>query len=455
MSGLLISAGVIVLGLVSLVFWLKSPWMALLGWVAALSVQYEALPDFRLALSDLFVPALALTLLFGKTAAGDKKLEKRTSLPALIAIFAFVFIVLGTTVTYFRLGTIPRWTWLNKDIGLLDLMVCFFAITRLVDSAEKRNTVVSVFVVSGAALNILALAGGFARYFLGIPNVMMYGSISMRLAGLMANPSAYGGFISCVLLIQLCLLFGESTLLRLPRWAQGANAALLGVGCFMTISRGSLLGLIAGLLALVAFYRKKAAVQLMGLALSTVLIVVLLIYWRGLTADVSDDFWTVVFGETTIQDRMDANRAALDMLFESPTNPIIGSGVGTFLARSEQKLGFELIIHNEFLWLLVETGVVGFVLFSAMMLRALRNCLYVARARSGDSAIAVGILCGIVGILAWIQAGEGLWHRHVWLLLALSEVSYRLHVNARPESAMLRPRHEPRIAIGHGAVEAG
>ena len=123
---LFVALGILGIGLM---IWLRSPWKSLLAWVAVLSIQYEASSEFRLALSDLFVPTLALTLMFAKTKTEDKAWQRRSSLAALILIFATVFILLGSIVAYLNLGTIPRWAWLNKDIGLLDLMICFFAIT--------------------------------------------------------------------------------------------------------------------------------------------------------------------------------------------------------------------------------------------------------------------------------------------------------------------------------------
>jgi len=361
-------------------------------------------------------------------------------------------------MAYFNLGTIPRWTWANKDIGLLDLMVCFFAITRLVDRREKLHSIVRVLVLSGSVLNIVALMGGFARYFFGTPNVMMYDTASVRLAGLMVDPNAYGGFISCVLIVQLAVLFGKSTLLRLPKWAQGVNVALLGLASLMTISRSSLLGLMGGLLALGLFYRAKATVWVVSLALAVGLIIVAVAYWRGFSPDVADDFWNLAFSETTLRVRMDTNKVALNMLLKSPTNAITGIGVGTFLARSEQELGFELIIHNEFLWLLVETGILGLCIFCAMILRSLRNCLDTARSRCAESPIAVGVICSIVCMVVWMQGGEGWGQRHLWRLLALSEGSYRLHHKTQLTAIvkhMSEPVRRPQASVADGILPVG
>lgn len=420
------------LAIVVLVFWFKTPWANLLAWTAALSVQYELGPDFRLALSDLFVPSLALSLLIWRKKAEKKEPRQRSSLPTLILVFAVVFVVLGDLMALLNLHSIPQWTWLNKDIGLLDLMVCFFAIVHLVNTREKLQAIVRALVLSATALNVLALAGGVARYFLGIPNMMMYSETSMRLVGFMVNPSAYGGFLICVLFIQLSLLLDGSPMLPLPRWLQYMNAGLLGVACLMTLSRSAFLGLAAGFVILMGFYRVKAAIWFSSFVLVAVLTIgAAAVYWGNFAREMAADFETLAFSETTMYTRMNIDKAAMSLLSKDPTNAVTGVGVGTFLARAQEMVGYPYIIHDEFVWLLVETGILGLGLFLGIAWRSLRNCVRVWRGRASDSSIAVGLACGLVGTLAWMMATEGLWHRHVWLLFGLSEVCCRLQVQPR------------------------
>jgi O-antigen ligase len=420
-----LGVGLIVLAVVALV-WFKNPWMNLMGWIATLSVHYELASDFRLALSDFFVPSLAISLLIGAWAGRKSAPRRRSPLPTLVLIFAAVFIVLGNTMAFVNQGTISRWAWLNKDIGLLDLMLCFFVVIQLIDTQEKLQGAVRVFVLGGSVLNVVALLGGFARYFLGIPNLMMFDQSTVRLAGFMVDPGAYGGFLLCVLLIQLALVCDDSDLLRLPRWVQLTNVALLVVACLMTISRSANLGLFTGLILLVLFYRGKAARQLLMFGSLALLVLGAVFYLQQFSSDVADEFWGSIFRESTLMDRVDINTAAMDMLLKDPTNVVTGIGVGTFLAHADEKLDVPYIIHNDFIWLFVETGVLGLLLFVAVAARSLRNCLLLSKTRGPDRAIAVGLACGIVGTLVWMMGIEGLWHRHVWLLLGLSEVCYRL-----------------------------
>lgn len=401
------------------------------GWIAFLSVQLNyriVFSDFRPALSDLFVPSLAIGALFYFARKGVDRRASASVLSPLVLGFAAVFLMVGNLVAFVTLGTLPQWTWLNKDIGLIDLIVCYFALLRLLDTREKLHAAVRVFVLSGSLINLLAVSGGIARYAFGISNMMMRESTSTRLVGFMINPGAYGGFALCILLIQFSLLLGGSELLRLPRWAQHLNVALLAMACLMTQSRSTLVGLVTGLLGLLVFYRVKASVRLLGVGLAVLVGMMAILYVYAFSSKTVSDFWSTELNSTNFALRIDANRAAMNMYLASPANALLGIGIGTFVSRAQQYIGLPLIIHNDFLWLLVEAGPLGLCLFGTILVVTFRNCFVVARAGIGESPIAIGIACALLATLGWMLGTEGLWHRHVWFLLALSEVCYRLQM---------------------------
>ncbi len=416
---------------VALLAWLKSPWRSVYGWIAFLSVQLNyqiVFSDFRPALSDLFVPSMAIGALFYLARRGDSRRGGASVLSTLVLGFVAVFLTVGNLVTFVALGTLPQWTWLNKDIGLIDLIVCYFALLRLLDTREKLHAAVRVFVLSGSLINLVAIVGGIARYAFGIPNMMMRQSSSTRLVGFMINPGAYGGFALCILLIQFSLLLGGSELLRLPRWAQHLNVALLGMACLMTQSRSTLVGLVTGLLGLLVFFRVKASVRLLGLGLAVLVGMIAVLSVYAFSSKTVSDFWSTELNSANFALRIDANRAAMNMYLESPANALLGIGIGTFSSRAQQYIGLPLIIHNDFLWLLVEAGPLGLCLFCAILFVTFRNCIVLARAGMDERPIAIGVACALLATLGWMLGTEGLWHRHVWFLLTLSEVCYRLQM---------------------------
>ncbi|MGH9775344.1 MAG: O-antigen ligase family protein [Candidatus Acidiferrales bacterium] len=397
--------------------------------------------EFRPAFSDFFLPAMVLGLLLTRSQAHPTDSRDGSLLPVLIVMFAVLFLTLGNTVAFMELRTIPQWTWLNKDIGLLDLLLSFFAILHLADTREKLQSTVKIFVLSGSIINFAALLGGIAWYVFGIPNVMMREESSLRLTGLMVNPNAYGGFVFCVFFLQAALLIGNSGLLPLSRNLQRLNLVFLGMAAMMTLSRSALLGFAAGTMALLFFHRVKAGLRLAAVGCVCLTGLTAVLYWYSDSSRTSAQFWGVELSDRTILERIDINRVAVNMLVGGPPIKVItGIGVGTFLSRSETYLGMPLIIHNDFLWLLVETGLWGFLLFTCILGRGLLNCVAVVRMRVAESPIAVGVACALVGTVGWMLGTEGLWHRHVWFLLALSESYHRLCVRAPATSSLEKLR---------------
>ena len=199
------------------------------------------------------------------------------------------------------------------------------------------------------------------------------------------------------------------------------------LACLMTQSRSALVGLVTGLLGLLVFFRVKASVRLLGVGLAVLVGMMAVLYVHAFSSKTVSDFWSTELNSTNFALRIDANRAAMNMYLESPVNALLGIGIGTFVSRAQQYIGLPLIIHNDFLWLLVEAGPLGLCLFCAILFVTFRNCVVVARAGMGEGPIAIGIACALIATLGWMLGTEGLWHRHVWFLLALSEVCYRLH----------------------------
>jgi hypothetical protein len=340
--------------------------------------------------------------------------------------FGILFLTLGNFVAYQNTGALTSWTLGNKDSGLVILLLSYIIGVRLVNTRARLYRVVEVFVVSGFVINVCAVIGGVLRYTFGIANDMVRVGSSLRLCGLMINPSSYGGWLLCVMSLQAALLIEGSTgIVRMPRTLQWINLVLAVVGIVMTTSRSSYIGCLPAMLAIMYFGRprKMVAVLLVG---ACALGLVGMIVSNSNQARISNDLDSLVNNQTTINERFESNQRALDMLAESPVNIVTGIGIGTFLVRFESRSRVPLIIHNTFLWILVELGAGGLLVLLCILGAAVRNCLRVARWRGPERGIAVGVCCALVGTMFWFLGTEGLWHRHVWFLFILSEAALRV-----------------------------
>src|SRR5260370_37606870 len=131
MTELALIIGICAVAGVALWAWLKGSWRSMYGWIAFLSVQLNyriVFSDFRPAFSDLFVPSLAIGALFYLARKGASRHASTSVLSTLVLGFAAEFLMVGNLVGFVQLGTLPQWTWLNKDIGLIDLIVCYFSL---------------------------------------------------------------------------------------------------------------------------------------------------------------------------------------------------------------------------------------------------------------------------------------------------------------------------------------
>jgi len=438
---------VILLALTAVVFLVSfwRPWWALVAWVSALSIQlpYGFISDFRPAVSDAFVIPLLAGVILHKRQRGTKPGPARLS--TLLWVFSAFFLLVGNAVAYIHLGTLTKWTLLNKDAGLVVLMACYVIVVYLLADRQSLNRIVEVFVVSGSALNLFALFGGVSRYASGAASDMMRETTGSRLVGFMVNPSSYGGYLACVALVQFALLLGGSRIIRLPRWLQWTNLFLLGLAISMTLARSAYLGLIAGIFGVLMFHRGRAALRMIVVS-SLVMVVLVGILSAYASSDASQTFSIQVRNLNTVEQRIDTFGLAWDTFMDSSTNFVAGIGVGTFYEMQSNGL-VPLLIHNTYLWILVELGPIGLCLLIAVLYRVLRDAYVVARAKLPESDIAVGVICAMVSVLIWFAGTEGLWHRHVWFLFALSQACFQIYWREKKAPVPVVPQRALRARI--------
>jgi O-antigen ligase len=221
---------------------------------------------------------------------------------------------------------------------------------------------------------------------------------------------------------------------------------------FLTVSRGGLVALAASLIAaIVVAGRRRGAV--LGLTAAAVLATV--IYFGAFApAQARDrvleleggtgrtDIWTV--GWRMVEDR-----------------PLLGVGAGNFpvasihyllepgaLMRTDFVVDNPKVAHNTYLNVLAELGVVGFVLFLAIVAFPL---WWAARAvgfaaRAGDRQLEVlarAMVVVIVGLLAADFFGSRQYSKQLWLLLSLCPVVLeisRAQLASRREGAAVADR---------------
>ncbi len=253
-------------------------------------------------------------------------------------------------------------------------------------------------------------------------------TLSDRLAGSAGDPN----FLASRLVAGMILALGLLRVLRSP-WARGfllLALPLLGAATAGTGSRGGLLAIgLAGAVALILFRREARLLLLpaLGILAST-----------GLWFQLFPRFWArVLVLDDGGSGRSDLWRAAARLAVNSP---VAGVGLGNFPNR-EAALALDIgpvldaralaedrrVVHNTYLQLWAETGIVGLILFLAILgacvwcfLRAATLYDRMCESRLAElSRVVVVALASFVGAATFISMGRAY---EFWTLFALGPV---------------------------------
>jgi len=390
--------------------WNLSPWRSLLAWLATTSIQFEA-GTFHLSLSDLFV----IPLVMGAFMTWIHSRESGVRVPSALLTFALLFLTAGNIVTALTLGELPQWTWLNKDLGLIELLLCYWAILVICRNLTLTENAVRAFLISVSALNCVGLVLYVSSLLTGLDSIANYGG--MRFKGLMLDPNGYSGLAGVAAIFQFSMLIlkprgGLRGLLQL------INLSLLVTGCVLTLSRGGFIALLAGALMMLYFTRTKST-HIVVLAL---LAISLAVVWLASRTDLDNSIQARTDERGNIESRIDYIEQGLRMYTSSPVTLLTGIGIGTFIEKSPQFFGDNHQIHNTFVWLLVEGGPFLLIAYLFILYRALRQTYWVMVHVPELRHLATGCFCALISAVVWCLGVEGTYHHHVWMLLAFSEL---------------------------------
>jgi putative inorganic carbon (HCO3(-)) transporter len=314
------------------------------------------------------------------------------------AILAYVVIAI-TSAVFLNPLTLDA----QRELMRLASYVCFYyVITDWCQTETNTQTLLKVLTASTIVVAFFglwqALTGGYtALYDVLYPvqdEIAQIPAWEGRITSFLEHYNGLAGYLNLVL--PFCLAFasgGTDPVLRtLSRWC----LPLAAIALLVTQSRGGLLAFVAILLVhvfLSARDRKTRARQVaLVLIICLVAVAVAGFFFQRLTE--IDDFTAV--------SRLAIWGGAFTVFARSPW---LGIGFGNLRALMGGLLnlpeGWTGDAHNLYLELLAETGVIGLVLFSILIVFALRAALKQMRRAQNDFSkmIAVAVFAAICGVL--------------------------------------------------------
>jgi O-antigen ligase len=279
--------------------------------------------------------------------------------------------------------------------------LCFLAGQALIKGSQAR-TLVLVFSVYGAALAGFALLQGVAS------NGKLYWIRQPRMGGWIYGPyvnhNHYAGLMEMLVPIPLVLALTRLASPRTRAVAAAAAAVMVGT-IFLSGSRGGMLAIVTELIVLAALLVKQRQNLRIAIGVGVFLaIVVGLLTWVGGT-ELSKRIATVgpLHSEISSDVRTNINRDGLKMFLKKP---VLGWGLGTFPVvypqfRSFYTNFFVNEAHNDYLQLLVETGLLGFATMLWFLVTLYTRGIRKIKNWTGEVSGAVALACmlGLSGIL--------------------------------------------------------
>lgn len=128
-----------------------------------------------------------------------------------------------------------------------------------------------------------------------------------------------------------------------------------------------------------------------------------------------------------LNDRVAIASVALTQYRGDAATMMFGIGLGTFFATSGAAFGVPLVIHNTFIWFLVEFGPLGLLVVLWIWGRTIAGLWRAAFARNGGEYLACGAMAALAGMTMFCILNEGFYQRQLWLVFAMAD---RLHALA-------------------------
>jgi len=252
---------------------------------------------------------------------------------------------------------------------------------------------------------------------------------SYRVSGHFAGPNGAASFFSIItiMLIPLALI----RINPVYKWLSIMGIGLGTIGLFLTLSRGGWASFIIGILVFILFmvYRGWLSLSLpMILALVLTTIIVLfpnLILNR-------------IFGDDggAAEGRLPLNELAISMIKE---HPIIGVGANNFAVTAPAYWGPKFsrswfyTVHNQFLLIWSETGILGFIAFLFFLLNILWRSWWVwAQKYRFTALIALSCFATVIGHAFHLQAdifNNRVAIQILWIIAGLVSALYLIHRN--------------------------
>lgn len=413
---------------------------------AAVAVEFHGVP-FILGAS--FFGLLVIPLLYFVVIRGERILIPQTL--CLMLLLAIVRLAGALTARH-------------PDIAMRELItlvtegtVLYFLVINVVRTPETLRRAIWTLVAAGALISLAPIyqqitgkfdnnLGGFGQVsdaaFAMDAAASTDGPVQPRLAGSIGEQNRYAQVMLMLVPLALFRWWGESNFVL--RLLAILASSLITLAVVLTFSRGAAIGLVAVVCAMTSFQYIRVRhlvyvmVGLCGLLIAVPQYGTRIAKLNGLWSMMDPEGPSAGSADGSLKSRVTEMGAAVLVYLD---HPLIGVGPGMFrfhYREYAEQIGLRVIAkgrgsHSLYLGLAAETGTIGLVLFSSVVIITLRDLLRSYRKwKTTDPQRANMVASFVLVIVAYLTTSMFLHSAYVrffWLMMALAYAATRLDEN--------------------------
>lgn len=330
---------------------------------------------------------------------------------------------------------------LNFGRGIQVLVFSLFTVAlsimtvNMIPNMDNLKKVVWVLLISGTAVSIFGLFQ-FGGDVVGLPHSLTllkkgYGSAVFgfpRIQAFSMEPLYFANYLLIPMSLAMAYYFAKIDFIK--HWWLIGILALFLVNFVLTVSRGGYLGLVVALLVFVIFYFKQVFTWKnisIVLVLAVVALGVAFALSKGEYRATSEFINHALVKDAkqgeSVQGRLNTFDFALGALNRYP---VFGIGIGNYGPYSlnyppqAPESGWP-IVNNEFIEILVETGVVGAIAYGLILLVLIYRSVVAIKYVKDDflKATLIGLLAAFIGVMVQYNFFSTLYIIHIWVLIGL------------------------------------
>ena len=360
-------------------------------------------------------------------ATRDKKEEFIEAHPA-------ITMLIGAFLGWIALGI----TWSESNSEVLSALTRYIpnALLILIVFTAVKSRKQALMIIAGIVLGALAAS---------VYGILHASNEEARLQGTALDPNELASLLVASAALSAAFAANMKGRPHL-RLLAGIVTGLCVLGVFLTVSRGGLIALAASLLAAILFAGRWRPLALGA----TVLIAAAGFYYFAVLAppEATERLQLTSEGETALREGRTTIWQVAERIVEA--KPLTGVGAGNFqtsarqyllqpgaLGRTDLIIATPKVVHNTYLGIAAELGLVGLSLFVALILFSVGSAIQAARhftalGDRGGEALARGLTVALAGILVADFFISQEYSKQLWLLLGLGPA---LLATARAERA--------------------